>query len=152
MSDSARRSRTILIALIAGVALVVVIALIAVFARGGPAQYAADTPEGVVQRYSQAVVDGDVSTALTYLVPEIADTCDRIPVGTDDMRITLLETTERDDTARVQVLVVTVYGSDPLGSSEYESEEVFELVRAGGDWLIETVPWSLAVCVDGGAQ
>ena len=62
MSDDDRRSRSTLIALIAGVVLVVVlIALIAVFARGGPTQFDADTPEGVVQRYSQAVVDGDIA-------------------------------------------------------------------------------------------
>ena len=152
MSDSAKRSRIILIALIAGVALVVVIALIAVFARGGVAQYAADTPEGVVQRYTQAVVDDDVTAALDYLVPEVADSCDPVTSGTDDLRVSLLETTERDDTARVRVLVVTVYGSGPLGSSEYESEEVFELVKTGGDWLIETVPWSLAICVEGGVR
>ena len=59
MSEDARRPRWALVALLAGVGLVVVIALVAVFARGGPTQYDADTPEGVVQRYSQAVVDGD---------------------------------------------------------------------------------------------
>ena len=54
------------------------IALIAVFARGGAApRDAADTPEGVVQRYSQAVIDGDAQTALTYVVPEVADACVR---------------------------------------------------------------------------
>ena len=48
----------------------------------------------------------------------------------EDLRITLLETTERDDTARVSVLIVTVYGSGPLGADEYESEEAFELVKS----------------------
>ena len=150
MSDTARRSRITLIALAAAVVLVVVVALIAVFARGGAAPLDPDTPEGVVQRYSQAVVDGDIETALTYLVPEVADSCERLSGNGDDLRITLAETTERESSARVEVLVVTVYGSGPLGADEYESEEAFDLVRVDGDWLIETAPWQLAICAEGG--
>ncbi len=152
MSDADRRSRITLLVLIAGVVIVVVLSLIAVFARGGTTQRDAGTPEGVVQRYAQAVVDGDVPTALTYLVPELADSCERVPVTVEDLRVTLLETTERDDSARVSVLVVTVYGSGPLGADEYESEEAFELVRVEGDWLIDTAPWQLAVCIDDGTR
>lgn len=148
MSDTARASRLTLIALAAAVTLVVVVALIAVFARGGPAPLDADTPEGVVQRYAQAVVDGDLETAEGYLVPELVESCERVSRGADDLRITLEETTERDDRARVEVLVVTVYGSGPLGPDEYESEEAFDLVRVDGEWRIETAPWDLTVCVD----
>jgi hypothetical protein len=148
MSDTTRASRITLIALAAAVALVVVVALIAVFARGGPAPLDADTPEGVVQRYAQAVVDGDLETAEGYLVPELVESCERVSRGADDLRITLEETTERDDRARVEVLVVTVYGSGPLGPDEYESEEAFDLVRVDGEWRIETAPWDLTVCVD----
>lgn len=146
MTDPARRSRITLIALVAGVVIVVVIALIAVFTRGGAAPLDEGTPEGVVQRYSQAVVEGDTAAAIAYLVPEVADSCERVPAGTDDLRLTLLETTEREGTARVRVLVVTVYGAGPLGSDEYESEEVFDLAKVGGEWLIETAPWQLTVC------
>jgi hypothetical protein len=150
MSDAARRSRTTLIALVSGVVLVVVIALIAVFARGETTQLDAGTPEGVVQRYAQAVVDGDVPTALSHLVPDVADECERVPPLGDDVRVTLLETTERDDTARVRVLVVRVYDTGPLGADEFESEEVFDLVEVDGEWLIETAPWQLAVCFENG--
>lgn len=150
MSDAARRSRITLIALAAGVALVVVVALIAVFTRGGAAPLDAATPEGVVQRYSQAVVAGDPETAIDYLAPEVADACERTTTGDSDMRVTLLETTERDDTAHVRVLVVTVYGTGPLGADEYESEEAFDLVDVGGKWLIETTPWQLTVCEQSG--
>ncbi|GAA1995243.1 hypothetical protein [Microbacterium pumilum] len=148
MSDDARRPRWALVFLLAAVGVVVVIALVAVFTRGAPTQYAADTPEGVVQRYSQAVVDDDTAAALEYVVPEIADSCEESGIGTDDYRVTLLKTTERDDTARVGVLVTTVYGSGPLGSSEYESEESFDLVKSGDSWLIDRAPWQLAVCYE----
>lgn len=149
MSDDARRSRGALIALLSTIGIVVVIALIAVFARGGPTQFDEDTPAGVVQRYSQAVIDGDIPAALGYLAPDVAESCDRVPAGTDDYRITLLDTVERDDTARVDVIIATVYGSGPLGSSEYESDEVFDLVKVGDAWLIEFAPWQLAICADG---
>jgi hypothetical protein len=150
MSDATRRTRITVIALISGVVLVVVIALIAVFTRGETAELDAGTPEGVVQRYSQAVVDGDVRTALTYLVPEVAEDCDRTPLGSEDIRLTLLETTERDETARVRVLIVTVYGTGPLGADEYETEDAFDLVKVDDEWLIETSPWQLAVCAESG--
>jgi len=151
MSDADRRSRITLIALIGGVVLVVVIALIAVFAGGDPEPLDSGTPEGVVQRYSQAVVDGDTQAALTYVVPEVADACVRRSVSDEeDARITVLETTERADTAHVRVLIVTVYGTGPLGADEYENESAFDLLKVDGEWLVEVAPWSLAVCEDMG--
>jgi hypothetical protein len=146
MNDDATRPRWALFALLGGILLVVVIALIAVFARGGPAQFAADTPEGVVQRYSQAVIDGDTTAAMKYLVPEVAESCTKVPASSDDYRLTLLDTTERDQTARVKVLIATVYGSGPLGTNEYENEESFSLVKDGDGWLIDVAPWQLTIC------
>jgi hypothetical protein len=148
---AARRSRILIISLAVTVAIVVVIALIAVFVRREPVQYDENTPEGIVQRYSQAVADGDIDTALGYLVPEVADDCDLIPTNTQDRRVTLLDTAEREDTATVEVLVVTVYGSGPLGSDEYESEGAFNLVKDGDAWLIRTAPWELVVCSQTGS-
>lgn len=150
MTDATRGSRITLIALVGGVVLVVVIALIAVFTRGDVAQLDPGTPEGVVQRYSQAVVDGDTQTALTYVVPEVADACVRRSVSEEDTRITVLETTEHDRTAHVRVIIVTVYGTGPFGADEYEAESSFDLVKVGGDWLVEVAPWRLAVCDDMG--
>jgi hypothetical protein len=149
MSDDAPRSRVPLIVLLAAIALVVVIALIAVLARSAPPEYDRDTPEGIVQLYSQAVVDGDVQEALTYLVPDVADACERLSPNADDTRVTLVSSDEADDTARVEVIVTEVYGSGLLGRDEYDSDERFELRRIEGDWLIETAPWQLAVCVEG---
>ncbi|WP_344739927.1 hypothetical protein [Microbacterium awajiense] len=142
----ARRSRFLLVFLVVAVAVVVVVALVAVFVQREPAQYGEDTPEGTVQRYSQAVADGDVDAALGYLVSEVADDCSRVPVDAQDRRITLLESTDRGETATVEVLIVTIYGSGPLGADEYESESVFDLVRDDGGWLIRTAPWELTVC------
>ncbi|WP_194408657.1 DUF4878 domain-containing protein [Microbacterium cremeum] len=152
MSEDAGPSRVFLWALLAVMGLVVVVALIVVFARGGTTQFDPETPEGVVQRYAQAVSDGDVRTALTYLAPEIADSCERVHPGTEDHRMTLVDTTERDGTARVEVIVATIYGSGPLGADEYQSEEAFDLVREDGSWFIETAPWQFTVCIESGQR
>ena len=53
----------------------VVVALVVVFTRGAPAPLDESTPEGVVQRYSAAVIEGDEATAITYLVPALGDDC-----------------------------------------------------------------------------
>ena len=150
MTDTSRRTRKTIVALAGGVLLVVAVAHVAVFARGDVTPLDPATPQGVVQQYSQAVIDGDVTTALTYLAPDIADSCERVRLASDDVRLTLLESTEREDTARVRVLVVTTYGLGPLGPDEYESEEAFDLVDVGGEWRIETAPWSLTVCAADG--
>ncbi len=144
MSTPARQSRIALIVLLAAVGLVVVVAVVVVLLRGAPAQFAADTPQGVVQRYVQAVIDDDTATAESLLAP--APQCDAIPRDTGDYRVTLLETSEHGDTARVRVLVTTTYDSGPFGSGQYQSEESFGLVESGGDWRIETTPWQFTVC------
>ncbi|TFC03255.1 hypothetical protein E3O42_07270 [Cryobacterium adonitolivorans] len=133
------------------IVLLVVAALIVVFTRSEPALLDAGTPGGVVQRYSTAALDGDETTAAGYLSAGALVDCDDstasgVSAGTDDVRITLIDTTERDSSADVRVLIVTSYGSGPFGSSEYESEEAFDLVRVDGDWLIDEAPWRLAVC------
>lgn len=141
-----KRDRT-LIVILSVIGALVVIALIVVFTRGEPEQLDESTPAGVVQRYAAAVIEGDEEAAIAYLVPELADSCERIETGpVRDMRVTLVSTTEREDTADVRVLIVTSYDGGLFGSSEYEEEAVFDLVAHGDGWLIETAPWSLAVC------
>ncbi|WP_438853586.1 nuclear transport factor 2 family protein [Agromyces sp. M3QZ16-3] len=145
-AQRSRPDRTLVVVL-AVLGLLVVVALIAVFSRGEPAQLEESTPEGVVQRYSAAVIDGDEAAAMEYLTPEVADGCVRLPFGDRaGTRVTLVDTTERDDSADVDVLIVTTFDSGPFGSSEYEEPGVFDLVRVDGDWRIEVAPWPLAIC------
>jgi len=141
-----RPDRTLVIILVV-LGVLVVIALVVVFTRGEPEQLDEASPEGVVQRYSAAVVDGDEAAAIEYLVPELAEDCVRMPSGEPaGIRVTLVDTTERDDTADVEVRIVTTYGEGPFGSSEYEERGVFDLVRVDGDWRIESAPWPLTIC------
>lgn len=145
-----RRSSAVLIALIATVVLVVIVALVVVFTREGAQSYPADSPEGVVQRYAQAVVDGDIDQALGHLVPEDAEDCDRLETSGADHRITLVRTSDRGDTARVEVIVTEVIGGGPFGPDEYQSDAVFALTRVDGLWKLDVVPWQFVICAESG--
>ncbi|MBM7502642.1 hypothetical protein ACFPER_04120 [Agromyces aurantiacus] len=148
-----RPDRTLLVILGIIVALVIV-ALVVVFSRGEPELLDESTPEGVVQRYSAAVIDGDEQAAKEYLVAEVADDCVRIEPATGaDLRVTLVDTEEREDSADVRVLLTISYGGGgPFGSDEYQEDGVFDLVRDGGEWRIETAPWPLTICQPTGVQ
>ncbi|WP_173921611.1 hypothetical protein [Agromyces sp. Marseille-P2726] len=141
-----QRDRT-LIVILCVIGALVVIALIVVFTRGAPAQLDASSPEGVVQRYATAVIDGDEDAAMEYLVPELADSCERVDPGVRDLRVTLDSTAEREDTADVRVLISISYDGGLFGSSDYEEEGTFDLVADDGGWLIESAPWPLTICM-----
>ena len=153
MDAPARKPDRTLIVILAVIAALVVVALIVVFTRGEPEELDESTPEGVVQRYSAAVIEGDEAAAIDYLVPELGDQCSRMQGGPlDGVRVTLVSTTDRGDSADVRVLVVTSYDGGLFGSSEYEEEGVFDLVRNDGRWLIESTPWQLMICDPGMVQ
>jgi hypothetical protein len=128
----------------------VVIALVVVFSRGEPASLDESTPEGVVQRYSAAVIDGDEAEAKRYLESDLADDC--VPLETapvDRMRVTLVTTTERNDTADVEVLISWSYDEGPFGGSGVEEAGTFDLIRVDDGWRIENAPWPLTICDPG---
>lgn len=140
-------SNRVLIVILCLIGALVVVALVVVFTRGAPAPLDESTPEGVVQRYSAAVIEGDEATAITYLVPALGDDCVPYETGSEqDFRVTHVTTTQRDDTADVRVLIATTYDGGPFGSSTYEEEGEFDLVREGDGWLIESAPWPLTIC------
>jgi hypothetical protein len=137
----------ILLAILSAIALLVVVALAVVFTRGGPEVLDASTPQGVVQRYSTAVIDGDTATANSYLTEAAKSVCrGYYDSGPRPVRVVLISTTERDDSAQVRVSLVSSGGGGPFGSSEYEMEDRFALVKSGGRWLIEQAPYQLVSC------
>ena len=147
MDAPAKQPDRTLLVILGVIAALVVAALVVVFTRGEPEALDESTPEGVVQRYSAAVIDGDELAAREYLVPELADDCRPVDNGpVDGIRVTLVSTTERDESADVDVLVITSFDGGPFGSSEYEEEGTFDLVAADGGWQIESAPWRLTVC------
>ncbi|MWB99136.1 hypothetical protein [Agromyces seonyuensis] len=145
-APSVKPDRTLVVVL-AVLAALVVVASVVVFVGGEPEELDPASPEGVVQRYTEAVIDGDEVAARELLIPEDADDCFHLePYLGEGVRVTLGSTREDDDSADVEVLIVTTYGQGPFGADESQEEAEFRLVRAGGEWRIETAPWTLAVC------
>ncbi|WP_087874688.1 hypothetical protein [Arthrobacter globiformis] len=152
MTTRPRPDRT-LMAVLAIIAGLVAVALAVVFFRGQPEPLPESTPAGVVQRYAAAVIDGDEAAARRYSTDGRFGTgqpgapctrAERPPAGA--LRVTLVSTVERADTAEVHVVLATSNGSGPFGNSEYESEAVFGLERVNGNWLVATAPWQFTIC------
>ncbi|CAH0257364.1 MULTISPECIES: hypothetical protein [unclassified Arthrobacter] len=141
-----RPDRTLLAILVA-IAVLVMVALTVVLTRGEPAPLAESTPAGVAQRYAAAAIAGDEAAAAAYLTPAARNKCsaEARPVARN-LRVTLVSTTERPESADVRVLITVSEPGGPFGSAEYQVEDVFDLVRSGNGWLIDTAPWQLSVC------
>lgn len=149
MDKPSTRPDRALVGVIIAVAVLVIIALIVVFTRGTPASYDENTPEGVVQRYAEAVIAGDEDTARDLLTETLRENCERVYQGPlHDVRLTLTSTNEREERADVQVSVVTTTGGGIFGSSEYASDDYFALVREESGWAIESTPWQFTVCLE----
>lgn len=150
-SEPARPSSRLplLLTLIALVA-VIAVALVVVFTRGASAPLDESTPEGVVQRYVQAILDGETDAAEEYLHSELTADCEpfdyhRHP-SSEEVRVTLRGTTESGDTATVRVIIAYPGGSGLLGPTEYQSEERFSLKRDADLWRITDAPWDFTIC------
>lgn len=147
-SKSASPDRTLLAVLIA-VGLLVVIAIVVVLVRGAAPQiFDESTPEGVVQRYAQAVIDHDAEAAATYVSDGSKDCEYYGPTGADygGVRLTLQSTDVNGDRATVHVSVATNYGGGPFSGSEYVHDDQFLLIQSGGHWLIEQSPYEFVSC------
>ncbi|MFU8945904.1 hypothetical protein ACLRGF_04135 [Mycetocola zhadangensis] len=143
------RRRLSLIALVLGV--LVLAAVVVLLTRGAPPALDESTPEGVVQRYSSAVLEGDEERALQYLAEEARVDCGTITATeTEEVRITLVSTDVTDASATVTVSIARQSGVGLLGASGYEYTESFSLTQAGDGWRIETAPWELAFCRNDG--
>ncbi|WP_104061340.1 hypothetical protein [Arthrobacter sp. 4R501] len=75
MNAATRKPDRILIAILSAIALLVIVALAVVFTRGQTEALDGSTPQGVVQRYSTAVIDGDTATANSYLTEAASSLC-----------------------------------------------------------------------------
>lgn len=147
MSGAARKPDRILIVLICAIGVLVVVALAVVFSRGEPKPLDENSPAGVVQRYSTAVIDGDTPTAGSYLTEAARAKCGGyFEGGPRPDRVILISTTERGASATVKVSIVHSSQGGPFGPSEYEMEEAFSLVKVDGRWMLDQVPFPLMSC------
>lgn len=134
------------------VAVAVAAVVAAVLAANRPeVELDTSTPEGVVQAYLRAVVDGDADAAAAHLSPRTG--CDAgnladayVPAG---VRVVLVDTGSGGDAATVTVEIVESDRSGVLGGYDYVHEERFTLETAGDSWLITEAPWPLLYCREG---
>jgi hypothetical protein len=148
MSDAPRKPDRILIVLLGAIAVLVVVALAVVFLRSEPEPLDETSAAGVVQRYSAAVIDGDTAAAASYLTEEARTQCtgkfDGVP---RPARVVLVSTTERAESATVTVSIVqSSGGGGPFGPSEFESEDIFSLLKVDGAWKVDSAPYTLLSC------
>jgi hypothetical protein len=134
---------------LAGIVVVAVIVGVVVAAVRGTTSLDADSPEGVVQRYLQAVFDRDHATAVGYLSDTTAERCpvaafrdawvpDGLTADLDDVRVS-------GDRADVRVVLHAVVEPLPVDPT-VTTTELFQLERTANGWRIAGVPWPLTSC------
>lgn len=106
-----------------------------------------NTPEGVIQRYLQAVVDGRRQEARSYLSDRLQPECNPGSpryLSRDAYRIEWIETVMDRSTARVEVSVAE---QDPgIFGSYYEFYASFSLELAEDGWRITHQEWPWYGC------
>ena len=141
-----------------GAALAVLIAvsvLIIVLAAGRAASvqtYPADTPEGTIQRYVQALEDQDYETAYSYFSSEVQselterEFTDHTAVfapfpgfAPTERRISVDRVEERDDRTAVHVAIEEYFdaGFGFFGPGEYAYQRAIRLTREDEAWKID---------------
>jgi phage tail protein X len=138
------------LAIVVGVVAVLAVVAAVLSATRPVADYAPGTPEGVVQSYLSAVLDGDPQQAAGLLAEDSPCAIDDLDQAytPEGVRVVLRDTRVTGDTAQVRVDVVTPSGG-PLDGSEYSEEHTFRLTRSGGGWRIEGSPWPMYACGKG---
>jgi hypothetical protein len=136
-----------LLAIVAGTVLLVVVSIVVVmlFGRARPAPPAdPNSPAGVVQTYIEAVRNGEIEKARTYLTREARaqamarDRQDQYrPTRDDNVRIVVNTVSEADTTAEVKVTISRFYArSDPFSSNTSHYDVSVKLIREDGNWRI----------------
>lgn len=144
------RRSTSLLWVLAGVTVAALVAGLVIAALRPPTSLDVGRPEGVVQAYLRAVLDGDHATAAGYLSSETAERCPAsafrtawVPEGVtadlDDVQVT-------GDRARVRVVLHSPATVLPPLEPVDTTTEVFTLSRTEDGWRLTGVPWPLVLC------
>ena len=136
--------------------LVVASVLVAVFGGSGKtATFPGDTPEGVVQRYLQALEDNDSQAAFDYLGAELQEGCTLLEfrnqtnwIADQDHRIVLEGTELLETQTLVMVRISQIRTDPPFSTSESSFRQGYTLEQQNGDWRFTEPPWPLSFCQD----
>jgi hypothetical protein len=140
-----------LIAIVIGIILLVVIAIILVLARGQGENYMADdTPAGVAHNYFLAIQREEFGKAYGYLsddlkskpdLDEFIQTVDANYYGSEPS-LQLGKSSIDGDRARVEVSITTYSGGGPFDSGRYTNPDTAYLRRnENGDWKLTGYPY-----------
>lgn len=144
------RPNRVLVIVVAGVALLAVVAAVVAAGRSQPT-FDPSTPEGAVQGYLRAVLEDDEEAAAGYLAADSdCGVADFESAAVDlSARVVLRETTVSGEEATVEVEVTYTGGGGPFDTYEWSEDQAFRLVREEGNWVLEGRPWPLYFCEKG---
>ncbi len=147
MTSPSERQNMPLLTALGAVALLVVISLILVLARSAPPQIDPASPEGVSQRFAQAVLDHDDAGSRALLAPSMAAVCTPITADVESgVRVTLVRSDVRGDKATVHVEMSFPGRGGLFGPSDYVTRDSFELEKTGATWGVVAAPWQFMIC------
>ena len=122
------------------VGVLAVVALVLIGLNREPEQFDPATPEGTVQSYIAALVDGDFETAASFWADDGCHPASMEPTGgAPDISATLVSVDGDDEDATV-VIGITDNTTDPLNGI-YEFQEWFTLVNDDDGWKIRQLSW-----------
>ena len=138
------RSHRVLIGILAVIAVVAVLG--AVVANSRQLVVDPNSPEGVVQSYLGAVLDGDGAKAVRYLDP--AGKCTEEDIDryrmTDVTEARLVDVA--DQGTSVKVVVDLEMGGNGLMGDVWRDRQTFYVKDSNGAWVITGTPWPMYDC------
>ena len=149
-----RQPDRFLLGILAGIVLLLLVALLSVLAlRQSTPDLPAGTPGGVVQRFYNALEQRDYAQAYSFLGGAITNTLrleDFVTFNAQNGsngqqtrgRIDSEKTTGDQSTVTVSVTHFYSSGGPFSGSSEYTTSETFTLRREAGVWRITSLPYA----------
>ena len=136
--------------MLAGIGVLILIALVLFFVRQQQAEYLPDdSPQGVVHNYILGLIQHDYERAYSYLAdkPEKPDLAQfqleltRSEIEIKRVSVTIGEVFLSGDTATVSLNMSQSYGGPITRSSWYT--ETAQLIRENGTWKIVNIPYPL---------
>lgn len=138
-----------LTAILIGIAVLIVVALVVFFSRKDNLNYVGeDTPEGVVQDYVVALHKRDFQKAYSYLADltykptfdEFRTAIMNRSVDPTNAGLEIGKSEISDDSASVSLGVI--YSPNDPFSSGYRNADYAQLVRQNGAWKLKQLPYS----------
>ena len=135
--------------MISGAVLLIIVGLVALpsIARRTSQLAPATTPEGVVQRFYQAVYAGDYTAAYAFISADtqqrlaLLDLQQQISAELQHSQVRVTKTTVVGDQATVWVTQTTVQPGGLFGSNEWSIDREILLQREGDQWRIRGGPF-----------